>query len=168
MDDVNRLQLEKMIRENDVEDCTEEIRSKKHSKKIRDDVTAMIDMKKKYARLQKSNPSQFDSMLISKCSFLFTNYTDIYNRVKKEEINLATLWELLNVLEKIENNEHDQHTGAYEVGKLLKNIYIDSAIVKTERLDKKFSSGKKTTKTIPTKNITWAEYKAKQINSEKN
>jgi hypothetical protein len=123
----------------------------------------MIDMKKKYARLQKSNPSQFDSMVNSKCSFLFTNYTDIYNRVKKEEINLSTLWELLDVLAKIENNEHDQHTGAYEVGNLLKKIYIDSALVKNERLDKKLVSGKKAKKTIPIKKITWAEYKATQM-----
>jgi len=149
MDNVNRLQLEKMIRDNDVEDCTGEIRAKKHSKKIRDDVTAMIDMKKKYARLQKSNPSQFDSMLNSKCSFLFTNYTDIYNRVKKEEINLSTLWELLDVLEKIENNEHDQHTGAYEVGNLLKKIYIDSALVKTERLDKSWLRVRRRRKRYP-------------------
>ena len=70
MNSIDRLQLEKMIQANDVEDCTDEIRSKKHSKKIRDDVTRMLDMKKKYARLQKSNASQFDTMLSSKCSFV--------------------------------------------------------------------------------------------------
>ena len=59
MNNSDRLQLEKMIKENDVKDCTEEIRNKQHSKKIRDDVTTMIEMKKKYERLAKSNPSQF-------------------------------------------------------------------------------------------------------------
>ena len=164
MNSIDRLQLEKMIQANDVEDCTGEIRTKKHSKKIRDDVTTMIDMKKKYARLQKSNPSQFDSMLVSKCSFLFNNYTDIYNRVKKEEINLSTLWNLVDVLEKIETGKLDQHSGAYEVGNLLKKIYIDGAVMKSENMDKKMNSGKKSKKSIPVKKITWKEFKAMQGN----
>lgn len=164
MNSIDRLQLEKMIQANDVEDCTGEIRTKKHSKKIRDDVTTMIDMKKKYARLQKSNPSQFDSMLVSKCSFLFNNYTDIYNRVKKEEINLSTLWNLLDVLEKIEMGELDQHSGAYEVGNLLKKIYIDGAVMKSENMDQKMNSGKKAKKSVPVKKITWKEFKAMQGN----
>lgn len=163
MNSIDRLQLEKMIQANDVEDCTGDIRTKRHSKKIRDDVSRMIDMKQKYARLQQSNPSQFDSMLVSKCSFLFNNYTDIYNRVKKEEIKLSTLWELLDVLEKIENGVSDQHSGAYEVGNLLKKIYIDGALMKSEHMDKKTSSGKKAKKIIPVKNITWKEYKATQM-----
>ena len=122
MDDIDRIQLNKMISANNVEDCTEQIRSKKHSKKIRDDVTKMLELKKKYVRLSKSNPEQFDAMLVSQCNFLFNYYTDIYNKVKKEEISLAILWELLNVLEKIENCELDQHSGAYEVGNLLKKM----------------------------------------------
>tara|TARA_Y100001935_G_C17182544_1_gene445865 strand:- start:19 stop:507 length:489 start_codon:yes stop_codon:yes gene_type:complete len=160
MNNTDRLQLEKMIQTNDVEDCTSEIRKKKHSKKIRDDVTTMIDMKKKYERLSQTNPQQFEQMLVSKCSFLFNNYTDIYNRVKKEELNLSTLWELLNVLERIENEDLDQHTGAYEVGTLLKKMYIDGALKKSENLDKK--SGKKIKKPDSVKKITWQEYKAMQ------
>ena len=161
MNDNHRLQLEKMIRENDVEDYTGEIRKKKHSKKIRDDVTTMINMKKQYKRLETSNPNQFNRMVSSKCNFLFNNYTDIYNRVKKEEINLSTLWDLLNVLEKIENEELDQHTGSYQVGNLLKKIYIDSAIVKSERLDKKHASGKRPNKPSDSvKTISWKQYKA--------
>ena len=162
MNSIDRLQLEKMIQANDVEDCTDEIRSKKHSKKIRDDVTMMLDMKKKYARLQKSNASQFDTMLSAKCSFLFNNYTDIYNRVKKDEIDLSTLWNLLAVLERIENGELDQHSGAYEVGHLLKKIYIDGAVMKADKMDKKMAAGKKTKKPDPVKKITWKEYKAMQ------
>tara|TARA_B100000965_G_C19259368_1_gene612304 strand:+ start:130 stop:594 length:465 start_codon:yes stop_codon:yes gene_type:complete len=147
-----------MIKANDVEDVTEDIRKKKHSKKIRDDVTRMIDMKQKYSRLSKSNPQQYDTMLVSKCSFLFNNYTDIFNRVKKDEIKLSTLWDLLNVLEQIENGELDQHTGSYQVGKLLKSIYIDGAVMKAEKMDNK--KNKKSNKPNTVKKISWAEYKA--------
>ena len=157
MNSNDRLQLEKMINDNNVVDCTQDIRDKKHSPKIRKDVTKMIELKKKYERLSKSNPKQFDSMLISQCSFLFKNYTDIFNRVKKEEIKLSVLWELLNVLERIEKGEEDQHTGAYAVGQLLKQIYIDGALIKSEKLE--LNSGKKIKKPKNIKNISWNEYK---------
>ena len=80
--------------------------------------------------------------------------------MKKEEIKLSTLWDLLNVLERIENNELDQHAGAYEVGMLLKQIYVDGALMKSEKLDSK--TGKKIKKPNNTKKISWKEYKAMQ------
>ena len=70
------------------------------------------------------------------CSFLYTNYTDIYNKVKNDEIDLPLLNQFLNVLQRIENGEMDQHEGSYFVGKILKEIYIDSALKKADKLDK--------------------------------
>jgi hypothetical protein len=164
MDDNERLNLQRMINANDVEDCTESIRNKKHSVKIRDDVTKMVNLKQKYPRLSKTNPEQFDSMLVSQCNFLFTNYTDIFNKVKKDEIDLKILWDFLNVLESIEEGKIDQHEGAFQVGKLLKSIYIDSALRKAEKLDKK--TGKKVpVKPIKEKKITWNEYKKMMMNN---
>ncbi len=161
MDNSARLQLDKMITENNVEDCTQDIRDKKHSGKIRDDVTKMLDLKKKYERLSKSNPTQFDAMLVSQCSFLFNNYTDIYNKIKKEEISLKILWEFLKVLERIEDGELDQHSGAYEVGTLLKKLYIDSALRREEKVNAK--TGKKgVKKPKAAKKMSWKEYKASQ------
>ena len=52
-----RLNLERMIAENNVEDCTDDIRNKKHSDLIKNDVQAFIDLKNKYGRLIKSNSS---------------------------------------------------------------------------------------------------------------
>jgi hypothetical protein len=86
---------------------------------------------------------------------------DIFNKVKKDEINLQILHKLLDVLKQIEVSEFDQHEGAFEVGKILKAMYIDSALIKAERIDKK--TGKKTAPAKPKeKKITWAEFKAKQ------
>lgn len=160
MDTLDRLNLNKMIDANNVQDCTNEIREKKHSKFIRDDVTRLMTLKQKYSRLVQSNPTQFDAMCVSQCSFLFNNYMEIYNKIKKDELNLKILHQLLDVLKKIEDSQLDQHTGAFEVGKLLKTMYIDSALLKAERIDKK--TGEKTTVSKPKeKKITWAEYKAK-------
>ena len=161
MNQSERIQLKKMINDNNVEDMTNEIREKKHSEKIRTDVTRMIELKKKYPRLEKTNPEQFDSMVTSQCSFLFNNYTDIFNRVKKNEINLDTLWQLLNILRRIEDGDVDQHTGSFEVGKLLKKIYIDSAIMKENNTQAK-NKNKKNKKITAKKKITWEEYKKMQ------
>ena len=155
MDKTDRLNLQKMIRENDVKDCTEDIRAKKHSKMIRGDVNTLLELKKKYTRLIQTNPKQFESMAVSRCSFLFTNYTDIYNKVYKDEIDINILWQFLNVLEKIENNEIDQHTGSFEVGKLLKSIYVDSALRRADKLNKKT----KVVKKPKIKNVTCAQFK---------
>ena len=161
MNNLEKLNLHKMIDANNVQDCTADIREKKHSQMIREDVTRFIALKTKYARLAKSNPTQFDAMCVSQCSFIFNNYTDIFNKIKKDELNLSILHQLLDVLKKIEDSEYDQHTGAFEVGKLLKAMYIDSALTKAERIDKK--TGKKTKPAKPVeKKISWAEYKAQQ------
>jgi hypothetical protein len=163
MDDVQRLKLNEMIKANNVEDVTEDIRSKRHSHLIRDNVTKMLEMKKKYARLAKSNPKQFDNMLVSKCGFLFMNYTDIFNKVKKDEIDLSILWNFLAILGQIENGEIDQHEGAYQVGNLLKKIYIDSALKKANKLEKKNNKMENKNKVKKpnnvNKNLTWKEYK---------
>ena len=118
-----------------------------------------ISLKNKYQRLSQSNPDQFDRMCSSQCNFLFTNYTDIFNRIKKDELNLNMLMKFIHILKKIEDEEIDQHTGAFEVGKILKEMYIDSALVKAEKIDKK--TGKKTAPSKPSvvKKISWKDYK---------
>ena len=159
MNETESLQLKKMISENQVEDQTNDIREKKHSEKIRADVTRMIELKKKYPRLEKTNSEQFDSILTSKCSFLFNNYTDNFNKVKKNEINLDTLWQLLNILRRIEDGTVDQHVGSYEVGKLLKKIYIDCAITKQDNMMAKNKQKNKQKNKPEKKKISWDEYK---------
>jgi hypothetical protein len=90
---------------------------------------------------------------------------EIFNKIKKDELNLQILHQLLDVLKKIEDGQLDQHSGAFEVGKLLKTLYIDSALVKAERTDKK-TGEKKTVAKPKEKKITWGEYKSKFANKE--
>lgn len=162
MDDKQRLQLNKMINTNDVEDVTDSIREKKHSMLIKEDIEAMLIMKRDYARLAKSNPQQFDTMLEKRCNFLFSNYTDIYNRLKKDELNLDIMSNFITILKRIEDGDIDQHDGAFMVGKLLKDIYIDSALQRSEHLDEKYSKANKGEKRVPAKKLSWKEYKAMQ------
>ena len=81
-----RLNLDKMIKASDAEDNTEKIRELKHSKLIENDIQELLNLKSKYSRLAQSNPDQFDTMCEKKCEFIFTNYTQIYNKVKKDDL----------------------------------------------------------------------------------
>ena len=158
MNDSERLQLQKMIQENDTQNNTQDIRKLKHSKKILADVDMLLKLKQDNKLLAKSNPDSFDSMCTNKCSFLFNNYTDIYNKVLKDEINLQILERLLNVLYSIEEGDVDQHEGSFEVGKLLKNIYIDSALKKADKINEQYE---KKEEEKPIKPISWREFKNK-------
>jgi len=132
MNDSERLQLQKMIKTNDTEDNTVLIRSLQHSKLILADVNNILSLKKKYAALEKSDPDEFSTLCSGHANFIFTTYTDIFNKVIKNEINLDTLLELINVLKSIEEGACDQHEGSFAVGKILKEMYIDSALIKSE------------------------------------
>ena len=160
MHKINRLDLEKMVRETDAEDCTNDIREKKHSSFIRESVQRMIELKENHSILSKTNPAEFDRLLVDQCSFLFNNYTDIFNRIKKDELNLNILNQFIDILEKIENNELNQYDGSHEVGKILKSIYIDSAIQKKNKIDKqkKIQENEKVLSSN-TKKISWQQYK---------
>ena len=157
MNSQERLNLQKIISQNDVVETTGKIRELKHSGLIYNDVTTMIKLKKDYSRLQKSNNGQFKTMCQNKCSFIFTNYTNIFNKLFNDYLDVDVLFEFLSVLQRIENRELDQHDGSFEIGKLLKKLYIDGAIKESESKEKKIK--KKVSKRPPPKNISWAEYK---------
>ncbi len=171
MDDDQRIHLQKMIDANDTQDHTEVIRRVKHSSQIYLDVTTMIKLKHDYSRLVKSNPKQFDAICVSRCAFLFTYYTDLYNKLKSGEIDLNLLYKMIKILREIEDGKLDQHEGSFEVGKILKSIYVDSALKRSENLDAEHAAKEKrgTTKAakasrpaIPEKKLSWADFKAAQ------
>jgi hypothetical protein len=92
------------------------------------------------------------------CNFLFTYYTDIYNKVRKDEIDINILHQFLDVLQKIEDGILDQHEGSFQVGTLLKKIYVDSALKKAEKLNE---DNKSITQepVKPTVQINWKQFK---------
>ena len=103
MDDKARLQLQKMIKANDVEDQTELIRELKHSHLLQNDINNLIMLKAKY----RNDQDKINEEGMSECGFLFTYYTDIYNKIRKDEIDLKILNQFLNVLRRIEDGELD-------------------------------------------------------------
>tara|TARA_B100000927_G_C16362511_1_gene428087 strand:- start:120 stop:617 length:498 start_codon:yes stop_codon:yes gene_type:complete len=154
----DRLQLDKMLKANDVEDSTELIRRTKHSNKIREDVKQLLNLKKENKKLYNSNFQKFDELAVQKCSFLFNNYTDIYNKVIKDELDINILNKFLAALEQIEDGKLDQHEASVKVGSFLKELYIDSALKVSEKNDSKQKEKKRETE-IEYENISWSDYK---------
>jgi len=157
-----KLDLAALIKANDSDDCTEDIRSKKQSSLIRTDVKQMVYLKQKYERLAKSNPAEFDKMCTSQCNFLFNNYTDLYNKIKNDNLDLNILDKFLTILKKIEDGEIDQHEGSYLVGTYLKELYIDSALrneKKQEAKDRRKKVPKKPSTLEKEKTISYKDFK---------
>jgi hypothetical protein len=161
MDDNQRLHLQKMIAVNNVEDQTGLIRELKHSHILRENVNNLVMLKAKH--MDDHDALNLEAM--TECNFLFTYYTDLYNKIRKDEIDLKILFQFIDVLRKIEDGQMDQHEGSFEVGLLLKKIYVDSALRKAEKLNAATGATEPEYKG-PQVDISWKQYK--MINSKKN
>lgn len=159
MNDNERLHLQKMISENNVEDQTGLIRQLKHSEILRTDVNNLLEIKSKF-----TDPEEINLEGMITCNFLFTYYTDIYNKVRKYEIDYKILYQFFDVLKKIEDGAVDQHEASFEVGTLLKKLYVDSALRKADKLNEKYDKEKKAQEDLEplkeTVDISWRTYKA--------
>lgn len=153
MDDKARLQLQKMIKANNVEDQTELIRELKHSHLLQNDINNLIMLKAKY----RNNQDKINEEGMSECGFLFTYYTDIYNKIRKDEIDLKILNQFLNVLRRIEDGELDQHEGSFVIGTLLKEMYVDSALRKAAKLNE--NQEQEYVEPREVVNISWKDFK---------
>ena len=154
MDSAARLQLNKMLSENDVLDQTPLIRQLKHSHILREDINTLIMLKAKF--MDDMESLHLEAMV--ECNFLFTYYTEIYNKVKKDEIDLSMLFEFIDILQKVEDGNLDQHEASFEVGTLLKKIYVDSALRKAEKLNAKTGNMEPEYKG-PQVQISWKQFK---------
>jgi hypothetical protein len=142
-------------------DNTEGIRALKHSSLIRTDISKIENIKKKHAELRLLNPIEFQNICECECSFLFCKYTDIYNRLIKDEIDLSIMNTALDVLYQIEEGKIDQQEGSVIVGKLFHEIYVDSALRRSENLDKYAENQNESVPKYEGTSISWKEYKSK-------
>jgi hypothetical protein len=151
MNDSERLQLQQMINTNNIEDQTETIRKMKHSVLINNDVNSLIFLKNSC-----HNINELKEKSIVECSFLYKNYTELFNKIIKNEMDFTIFNRFISILKQIENNELDQHTGAFEFGKVLKEMYIDSALKKADKLNE----NNETVQYLqPSNNLNWRKFK---------
>jgi hypothetical protein len=85
------------------------------------------------------------------------HHTDLLNRMIKDELDLPMFEKIIDALESIENGDETQESASTNIGQMLADLYVNSALKQKQISDETESN---TTKTItPVKNITWKEYK---------
>ena len=55
--------------------------------KYKENVEIFINLKRKYKRMYLNDKKGFDKIASGHCNFLWVNYTNIYNRLLKDELD---------------------------------------------------------------------------------
>jgi hypothetical protein len=156
--DNERLNLNKLIREMNTVDNTDYIRKAKQSGKIAKDVLVIEKLKRETQEWRLDDTERFIELCKNSCTFLYNNYTDIFNKLVKDELNLDIMKQFLWNLAMIENGELTQQEGSVIIGRLLKDLYLDSAVRRADRLD----GARAPPPELEVKPITWREYKTRR------
>ena len=82
IDDETRLKFNELLKESNASDNTEKIRKLKHSSKIKEQISIMLDIKRKYSRLDRKTQ---DKMIDTQCNSKFSNYFNLFNKLKKDK-----------------------------------------------------------------------------------
>ena len=128
--------LDDMIQAYETVDTTSIIRDTKHSSLIKKDLNTF----EKYKMVLN------EQELKNACSFLWKNYPDIFTRLYTDSMDMNIMSKFIYLLSQIEDGTIDQHTASYQVGMILKKIYIEPKIESTYKQAKN--------------NISWKEFKA--------
>lgn len=144
MNPEQRLQLNEMIKENNIADNTEKIRSLKHSSLILADVEKIVCLKKG------KEWKEVEDECRQTCPFLYNHYTTLYHRLLRDGLDLTILRTFLGVLKEVEEGKIDQHDASFKVGTLLKQLYVDP---KLEEIKPKLQG----------KPLSWQEFKKKRL-----
>tara|TARA_A100001015_G_scaffold287813_1_gene357989 strand:+ start:321 stop:836 length:516 start_codon:yes stop_codon:yes gene_type:complete len=160
MTQLNQQQLQKLLSNVKPIDNSEELKNKKHSTMIRENIKKMFEIKKQNKDI---SIQELDAKCNSECFFLFKNYTQIYNLFLKKDLRIEIFNNLLDNLEKIESGEISQHDASIKVGQLLKSVYIDNVIEEKneyENQEQELIKKQKIEKAKKIKDISWKEFKS--------
>ena len=152
-----RLNLKRLINDSECDDNTEQIRRVKHSVLIRDDIRKLDTLKNTEADLKSSDAEKFKEKCMTETPFLYNNYTDIFNKMVSDELDLTIMTKMLVVLKLIEDEKVDQHEGSAMMGKVLKELYVDSATKRMDNLDAQYDADKPVP--VTGKQVSWKEFK---------
>ena len=167
MDPHEREHLKRLVDKSDADDNTAYIREFKNSEKILADARTIEALKRSNKEMRTSDPDGFIELCREKAPFMFNAFTVLFNKLVADELNLAIFARMVHVLQNIENGIVDQHEGSVMVGKYLKEIYIDSAVRRGEKLDKEKldkDNEANTVAPVEPKQMTWKEWRSIQNN----
>ena len=137
---------------------TDRIREIKHSELILADIGKICELKKTHPKMKVVEEEKFKYLCQTSCPFLHSNYTDIFNKVVNDELDLKMMVEFVQTLKQIEDGAIDQYDASVKVGTILKEMYVDSAVRKGAKMDEKYGGGEPK-KYVEPKAMSWADFK---------
>ena len=102
---------------------------------------------------------KFNHLCETSAPFLFSNYTDLFRKVMKDELDMKMMVNFIGILKQIEEGQLDQYDASVKVGTILREIYVDSAMRRGDNLDKEHAAEAPTF--VEPATISWKEYKQK-------
>ena len=150
------LNMKALLNSDDYVNNTDKIRQLKHSEEILLDVGKICKLKQMHPKMKNLEEEKFKHLCQTSCPFLYNNYTDIFNKVFNDELDLQLLVKFVQVLKKIENGAADQYEASVEVGTILKEMYVDSALRKAGKLN---SPVEQENTYKEGKHMSWAQFK---------
>jgi len=162
----SNLDLNKFLEGSDYVDNTEKLREAKHSKLIRECINDIEKVRNETGDLYKRNIEEFKGKCNEKNNFLFMNYFTIFNKACNKDFDLNIMNNFLDVLREIEEGLLDQHNGSVKIGKILKELYVDSALKTSERLEENSKNEIKSNSPVKKEiNISWKQYKSLKLDN---
>jgi hypothetical protein len=154
---VQGLDMKALMESDDYVNNTDRIRELKHSEKILEDIGKLCEIRKKHPNMRMMDEQGYNELCRNTTPFLYNHYTDIFNKVVKDELNMEMMVRFIFILKQIEEGVIDQYDASVKVGTILKEMYVDSAMRRGDNLDKLHES-EAPTFVEPVK-MSWAEFK---------
>ena len=151
------LNMKALMESDDYVNNTDRIREIKHSELILADIGKICELKKTHPKMKVVEEEKFKYLCQTSCPFLHSNYTDIFNKVVNDELDLKMMVEFVQTLKQIEDGAIDQYDASVKVGTILKEMYVDSAMRKGAKMDEKYGAEDK--KFVEPKAMSWADFK---------
>lgn len=157
---VQGLNMKSLMESDDYVNNTDRIRELKHSESILADIGKVCEIKKLHPHMRMIEEEKFNHLCQTSAPFLFNNYTDIFNKVIKDELNMEMMVKFIFILKQIEEGVLDQYDASVKVGTILREMYVDSAMRRGDNLDKE--NAENAPIFVEPVKTTWKEFKEKR------
>jgi len=151
------LNMKSLMDSDDYINNTERIRELKHSELILEDIGKLCRIKKDHFHMRMVEEEKYNHLCATSAPFLFSNYTDIFRKVLKDELDMKLMVDFIGILKQIEEGQLDQYDASVKVGTILRDLYVDSAIRRGDNLDKE--RGVSEPVFVEPKPVSWKDYK---------
>jgi hypothetical protein len=153
------LDMKALMESDDYVNNTDRIRQLKHSESILENIGKLCELRKKHPHMRMMDELGYTELCRNTAPFLFNHYTDIFNKVVKDELNMEMMVKFIFILKQIEDEVLDQYDASVKVGTILKEMYVDSAMRRGDNLDKLHESDAPTF--VEPVKMSWSDFKNK-------